>query len=267
MDLHYYSNYKGPLVVCDTNVWYGTKNDNFPKNVKLASTWLSVFEIFTSNNIKNHLTRAFYGWERLKQFSECLIPLSPSQHFHRFINGFESNSAFQDFDSKVRTFENFNTKLNLLYTGNLDEESKNIFYKEIIYVQNLQRKSYQEWIEPISLFKKKFPITQEKKDFLKSDFGIQYHWQYVTKQLVFKQLGEQRKFIDTDSIFKMELFINVFNQYMIDLDLGKMSVTENDIYDIFNMVYVRPEDKYWTKETKWIKYITQIGLGDYLFEG
>lgn len=39
----------------------------------------------------------------------------------------------------------------------------------------------------------------------------------------------------------------------------------NDLFDLYNLAYVRRGDKYWTNEKKWIKLIKEAGCEKYLY--
>lgn len=120
------------------------------------------------------------------------------------------------------------------------------------------------WMDRINAFRNENPLAREKVEFLRSRQGYCKHLELVTKPLLSVLLGDNRKFYAND-FSKFELFVNVFNQYLIDLDLGQETATENDIIDVFNMIYVTPIDKYWTHENKWLSKIKQVGMAKYLF--
>lgn len=54
----------------------------------------------------------------------------------------------------------------------------------------------------------------------------------------------------------------------VELCVSKMKIQANDLYDLSNLVYVSPGDKYWTKEKRWQRIIqdTVLGQGKYLVE-
>lgn len=65
---------------------------------------------------------------------------------------------------------------------------------------------------------------------------------------------------------KIELFVRVYGQFRIELVRDKSRKVEpNDFYDLWNLVYVQPGDKYWTHEKLWNRLIKELGLNDYLF--
>lgn len=65
---------------------------------------------------------------------------------------------------------------------------------------------------------------------------------------------------------KLELFENVLKTLFNELETGAIILTQNDWYDLFNMIYVSPDDKYWTYDRKWIKLIKRAGMEKYLFD-
>jgi hypothetical protein len=63
----------------------------------------------------------------------------------------------------------------------------------------------------------------------------------------------------------IELFESVLKIVFNDLETGAITLTMNDWYDLFNMMYVTQGRMYWTRERKWINLITRAGMGKYLF--
>ena len=63
---------------------------------------------------------------------------------------------------------------------------------------------------------------------------------------------------------KVDLFINVFDEFCKDHEMTNRKVKPNDFYDLFNLAYVQPGDKYWTKEKYWNRLIERRGYSHYL---
>jgi hypothetical protein len=51
-----------------------------------------------------------------------------------------------------------------------------------------------------------------------------------------------------------------------DLETGARTIERNDWNDLFVLTYVKPGDKFWTKERKWKDLIKAAGCGHYLYE-
>lgn len=62
-----------------------------------------------------------------------------------------------------------------------------------------------------------------------------------------------------------ELFFKVLDCYFKCLEVGEYKWQRNDLFDLFNMAYVRKGDKYWTYERKWLKLIKEAGCERYLY--
>jgi hypothetical protein len=66
---------------------------------------------------------------------------------------------------------------------------------------------------------------------------------------------------------KVELLMSVMRVWYNDLELSGLKVQPNDIFDLYQMVYVQPGDLFWTLEGKWIRFIKQAGMEKYLYQG
>jgi len=65
---------------------------------------------------------------------------------------------------------------------------------------------------------------------------------------------------------QIELFENTLKVFFNALETRAMVMKPNDWYDLFIMVYVSPERKYWTRDRKWLVLIRNAGMEKYLFE-
>lgn len=64
----------------------------------------------------------------------------------------------------------------------------------------------------------------------------------------------------------IELFENVLLEFYISLEKGARVFKPNDWYDLFILAYVRPGQKIWTQEKKWISIIKDSGMKKYLYD-
>lgn len=64
-----------------------------------------------------------------------------------------------------------------------------------------------------------------------------------------------------------ELLILVLDKFFKDLETGERKWQRNDLFDLFNLAYVRRGDKYWTNEKKWIDIIKAVDCEHYLYKG
>ncbi len=64
-----------------------------------------------------------------------------------------------------------------------------------------------------------------------------------------------------------KLFENVFTSIIMNCASGAITLSKNDINDLFQLIYVHPGMKFWTQDTKNIyKAIIKSGMNDYLYK-
>ena len=62
-----------------------------------------------------------------------------------------------------------------------------------------------------------------------------------------------------------ELLVLVMDCFFKKLETGELKWQRNDLFDLFNLAYVRRGDKYWTNEKRWIQIIKTAGCDGYLY--
>lgn len=100
----------------------------------------------------------------------------------------------------------------------------------------------------------------EKKRFRNLEI-ISFIKDFINQQIVNWTSHHLGKSIELSSSFdweSIELFVNTFATFYQELSLSGMKYQPNDVGDLHNLVYVRPNDKYWTKETRWLKIIRKL---------
>lgn len=262
---HEYVYYDGSAIICDTNIWYKRGSD-ISKRYPLVATWLSVYELFKASN-RNPGTR-ISNWARIRDESVYIMHLSPEQHFHFYRSKGEIIHP-EIFEEQKATVGRYNSILERKRSGNLTDEQWEMFESSSVSIRTDYNGRFEKWANQLTSLKKKIKTTDEKKEFLNSPEGVEYHLHNVAMPLIIVLLTDTKYEdvgdIETDDFSKFELFINVFNYWLIEIDLGKETVTANDLIDVFNMIYVTPIDKYWTNESKWIEKIKAAGMARYIF--
>lgn len=243
-------------------IWYKNIPDEIKNNVRLAATWLSAYELFKSSD--RRVGVLINNWARIRDNSSYIIPLSPEQHFHFYLNGGQVIYP-EIFEQQKATAGIYDLILEKKKARQLTIEQWKQFETQAATLRSDYIDRFGLWVDQINSYKRNYPTTQAKTDFLTSPDGIEAHMHQVTMPLIMVLLSDIQE-LDSDDFLKFELFIHVFNQWLIDLDLGDDVAEVNDLIDVFNMIFVTPIDKYWTEEKQWIKRIKKVGLEHYLFD-
>ena len=170
--------------------------------------------------------------------------------------------ANEKFPVKIRVY----TKQMLIFTQNIangygiDERQKEEFY---LYIQQSKKQLEQiadnfnntalECKSKIKNYKKHRETNTYFLTIRYLDFMVQ---QATEKQFNLKKLP----------IKEYELLILVLDKFFKELETGERKWQRNDLFDIFNLAYVRRGDKYWTNEKKWIDIIKSVGCEHYLYK-
>lgn len=276
---HNYVSGNEPAIICDTLVWYKNLSNEFVSQHRLAATWLSVIELFKSSDRKVGVILNL--WKKLRDNSAYIIPLSPEQHYHFYLNKGEIINP-EIFEIQKETVGRYDWIIEQKRKGNCSDELWDLFEAEAKRIKTDYDANIEEWIvDNINDFKqweRSQYLTKEeyigmrslKRAELTSPEGVERHLNRITMPRIisfftnvpFKDVLE----FDPDDFLQFELFTHVFNQWLIDVDIHDEKTNINDVIDLFNMIYVRPIDKYWTEETRWIKRIKNVGLEHYLFD-
>ena len=57
----------------------------------------------------------------------------------------------------------------------------------------------------------------------------------------------------------------MLKELLFDLETGAKIMKANDWMDLFQLIYVQPSEKYWTREKYWIEQISKAGMTKYLY--
>ena len=86
-------------------------------------------------------------------------------------------------------------------------------------------------------------------------------WDYMAK------LATQGDFdLKRVPLHDYELLVLVMDCFFKKLETGELKWQRNDLFDLFNLAYVRRGDKYWTNEKRWIQIIKAAGCEEYLYD-
>ncbi len=253
-------------VICDTNIWYylGDRtikpeelNDycliatfyNFdelnstPKTVKDFSKVQAAAKAIVDNSCDQYLENA------ILYLTKLIYPLHEDKryHYNLGIRNWNEIHLLGNLPSNFKPSE----EIGKLYERNIEiktNESEAVSAIENSLAGQVRKQSRKLWKEDkVKYFKSSLSgIISLLNNFLN---GYSEGKAQLTKDF---------------DIRKIELFLSAFVFYYKKLEIGKMKAQPNDMYDLFNMVYVRPGDKYFTRDGRWVSIINEAGLSNYL---
>jgi hypothetical protein len=247
--------FKKPLVICDTNVWYHIVDGSFnkPDDVLLIPTSFSLEEIATSK-LMVHNTK--YYQDVLRSIYDNCGPIIPNNPFDFVLNNLDNNYELND-ENTEQLLKGFSELLSRKVEDvEIDEELKNKIIKDC----EESRKPTFEFAhfgnEEIFAIRKNINTGIGIKEHIKED-STEINRQMLI--VMFNTYADIKKYTINWSNFdwnQIELFMTVTEIYFKKLETTKgMKINANDLVDWFNLLYVTPTDKYLTFEDRWRNYI------------
>lgn len=248
-------------VICDTNIWYylsqNTPEEKFYKENNLISTFISIDELSKSFNIVRNQELVQNSIRAIFKYSERennTIYDPPLVYLKKL-----SNPSFEyDTYSKHRVSFDFTSKL---ATGVILADSDKQEIKKYCLDREKRIKDFTD-IFNVRASEIQLKIKNKKKH------REEYSWE-LNKEFINFLVGSYTKTEGLDENFdwnKIDLFLKVLKVFFNDMELGARKMQINDVNDLFQLIYVKPNEKFWTKEVKWIRYIKDLKLDNYLFD-
>jgi len=257
-------------VICDTNIWYNLGNGSlkFENSDKyaLCFTYLSLFELIHSANLKDDFKKVSKACKAVITYSSCFIIESPLNHLINLLHPLEfrkSNSNFieaitylssiDDLDKDIlleldKHLSSHNDKLDKYFVTYISEQMAS--FKNVIYKDRTSTFKYKELIKTRKMKEGKFEnlkcqIIQEIGDI--SGISKSYFSEKFWKQI--------------------EVFLKSWAVYTDKLKFDKtMNPKPNDAADLTNLVYVNEDNLYWTEDRRWINILKEAKLEKYMFQ-
>lgn len=249
--------FKKPLVICDTNVWYQIVNGKFtkPEDVLLIPTSFSLEEIATSK-LMVHNTK--YYQDVLRSIYDNCGPIIPNNPFDFILNNLDSAYKLSD-ENTEKLLKGFSELLSRKVEDvAIDEELKNKIIKDC----EDSRKPTFEFAhfgnEEIFSIRKNINTGIGIKEHLKEDSTE------INKLMLiemFNAYAKVKQYTINWNNFdwnRVELFMVITEIYFKKLETTKdMKISPNDLVDWFNLLYVTPKDRYLTFDDRWRNYILE----------
>jgi hypothetical protein len=258
-----------PKVFCDTDIWYKIGDGIYCpeqfKNVKLVATFYSLTELCTTFKIAKdplRVKRAGLALLRnsyqqiINNFPDALLAVDTPFYKSRNLNGSRYIRALGNFcamsDREVLQFAESRREeiLLMLYQNKFDYTNAIKNYNETMLKDAKQI--------VLNMGKKKARSLNLKPNLVKNFrelvkiYGNEWNTTYVLKE--------------NFDWSKFEFLIYILEAYYKDLWVDpKMRSKDNDLFDCFNLVYVRPGDMYWTDDKLILRLAKETGMTKYLF--
>jgi hypothetical protein len=244
-------------IVCDTNIWYELGQTppmkDFLKEHQLIGTFHAIDELSRTSNLIGHYDYTRSAIQALMTFSKPIFYEPPLIYLKRLNKpNFSFNPA-----KELKSILNFT----MLIANGIDivKDKQQDFKTYCENRRNELQKAADFFNEKAAKIKPK--ITHKEKH--RKEDSIP-----VNRKLISFFVASSCKDTGLDETFdwsNVELFESVLKVVFNDMEIGAMTLTMNDWYDLFNLIYVTPGRLYWTREKKWINLIKKAGMEKYLF--
>lgn len=246
-------------IVCDTNIWYNLGNkiidpNTLNSNDRLIASQVNVIELSHTKNLINLPDYTRNAIQALFEYSSDIVLHSPFIHLKKIQDsGFtKDNSSDLDNLNFLRGIANGESIL----SSKIDE------FIEISEERKQVSKAATEVInrEAIKIHKALKGKKRKKRDDRIADVRQLISW-YVSVQSADEGLSENFPWAD------IELFENVLLDFFISMEKGSNTMVNNDWFDMFILAYVKPGQKFWTKENKkWPQIINNANMRHYMYD-
>lgn len=256
-------------IIFDTNIWYELAKGNLtlPQiDLPIFRTYINIDELSVTPKLINDFKTAkkiidyFYSFEENKN---KLIIRNPLEYLINMDNAQNGEFCGQHYQIHYESILNFIKNISL----GLITEDKMSLIKDVIY----NRKN--ELIEPTNLFQKNIDIRKKQFPYIGKKIDASVVWKTNTIdetkdfiKLLICLMSPSKYIISSNFAWHgIELFVKVLDTHIKKLIIKpEPKIDSNDWYDLFNMIYVQPNDKYWTADTYWLNTIKEAKMSKYL---
>jgi hypothetical protein len=254
-------------VVCDTNIWFdlgeGRLDHNKFKDQCLIATFYNFEELTTTPKTVSDFHKVRRACKAILEHSCDQILENSILYLAKLVNSRHEDTkdhyglGKKNWDEVAlmgKLSEGFipTPEMLTLYQQNIDNkvrESNAVAEIENRLAAEVKKQARKTW-------------NEDKKNYYKSSLkGIIGMLNSALKDCQAIQLLTK----DFD-IGQIGLFIGAWIEYYRQLEVLKMVAKPNDMYDLFNLIYVKPGMKYFTQEGRWNRIIIEAGLEHYIFK-
>ena len=239
-------------LILDTNIWYDVETNEIFQNKKLKSfitvTLLNYLELIKNPRIITDPILFRKIFNKMDDYQRTFEP--PFVHIAKLHEFYNYNVLLEQNDY-IRFVLNFKK-------GDFIDPAKVIEYKN--YIKNIDKdfEDLANWYNEYA-----FQIKSKIKDLKKH--RLRDSSQSTNDYIRFIVNKATQKNLETFDFKEIELLCCTLDVFFKKLEVGEFKMKTNDIIDYMLLSYVQPGDLYYTKDKKWIDYISIAGKSEYLY--
>lgn len=243
-------------IIADTNIWYYLAQDpNLFEKVKdmpINPTFINIYELSKSDNILNKEDLAREAIRKLFAFKSKAIFEPPFVYLARLHKEFDFNP-----EKEVGGWLRFTKKF--ANGGQIDPNQRGRFKEEINGIRADLKSGAEFFNQEAERIKDNIKDKREhkKEDTLETTAGF--------LNFVIETATDQQCDLKSFDFNKIELLWYTLDYFFKTLEISQRKFQENDWFDFSILAYIQPDDKFWTREKRWINLIQEAGFEDYLF--
>lgn len=244
-------------IIADTNIWYYLGQDpklfDTVKDKPIVPNFVNIYELSKSHNIidKEGLSRA--AIQKMFAFKKHVIYEPPFTYILKLHNDIKFDPV-----KEIGVWLIFTEKIAKGHS--ISPDKKEEFRKKIETIQS--------HLDSVASFFNSEAEKIRNRITNKKEYKSKNTYQFTSDFLNFcVESTSQKKYnLEGFDLNKIELLVKTLDYFFKTLETSKMKIQTNDWFDFAILAYVQPGDKYWTKEKRWKRLISEAGCGEYLYE-
>lgn len=247
-----------PGIIVDTNIWLHVLNDNddlFEKVKKqIVPMYNNLWELCITGIHERKPELARKAIQRMMLAQKNMIFSHPLRYLTEVANK-------KKFKRKILkgTYDLLDFSAAIANGGFIQENQKKAFQELIKERKQGLNDVADDYNKVAKECKEKIKNLKKHREQFTFPLTINY-FNYLVSQATNNRFNLKRL-----PLRNYELLIRVADLFFKKIETGQEVWTRNDLFDLYNLAYVRRGDKYWTNEKKWIKLIKEAGCGEYLY--
>jgi hypothetical protein len=247
-----------PRIIVDTNIWLHVlgDNDELFEEVKkdITPMYNNLWELCITGCHNSKPTKVRKAIQKVMKAQHNMI----FSHSLRYLTEIANKKKFRS-EILKGTFDLLEFSAKIANGGFIQENQKETFYEFI-------KKEKQKLADIANDYNRiakecKEKIKNLKKHCERNTFHhVIHYFNYIVSQATNGKYNLKKL-----PLCNYELLICVTDLLFKKLETGEKIWERNDLFDLYNLAYVRRGDKYWTNERKWIEIIKEAGCEEYLY--